>query len=72
MKVLQERIGSHGEYSARMNLPPFTVVPDFPKAGEGKRASAFHLDSYRLFSGGSFSPLIETVCQYEASSFPEC
>src|SRR5262245_39694255 len=52
-------------------LSRFGILPSFPKAGKGERASVFHGDRERQLRLSRFAPFVESVCRNEATPLCE-
>src|SRR5262249_55274868 len=52
-------------------LSRFGLLPSFPKAGKGERASVFHGESERQLGSGGFAPLVKSARGNQATAFCE-
>ena len=52
-------------------LSGFGILPVFPKAGKGERASVFHGDCEWQLRLSRFAPFVESVCRTQAAAFSE-
>src|SRR5262249_820760 len=52
-------------------LSGFGILPVFPKAAKGERASVFHGDCEWQLRLSRFAPFVESVCRNQAAAFSE-
>src|SRR6516225_4851724 len=72
MDLCDELIGFACENRASAEpLSRFGILPSFPKAGKGERASVFHGDREWQLRPSRFSPFVESVCRNQAAPFDE-